>query len=91
MRKKLNQFANFDKAVNALVIVALTLAFVFTGISCADEFYFGKTRDELNAEVTQNAFEIDSLFKLIQLQIDSTAMDFNKLYIDAQRINNGSN
>ena len=91
MRKKLNQFANFEKAVNVLVIVALTLAFVFTAISCADEFYFGETRDELNAEVSQNAFEIDSLFKLIQLQIDSTAMDFNKLYIDAQRINNGSN
>ncbi len=91
MRKKLKQWANFDKAVNVLWIVALTLAFVFTAISCADEFYFGKTRDELNAEVTQNAFEIDSLFKLIQLQIDSTAMDFNKLYIDAQRINNGSN
>ena len=91
MRKKLNQFANFDKAVNALVIVALTLAFVFTAISCADEFYFGKTRDELKAEVTRNAFEVDSLFKLIQLQLDSTAIDFNKLYIDAQRINNGSN
>ena len=91
MRKKLNQFANFDKAVNALVIVALTLAFVFTAISCADEFYFGKTKDELNAEIAQNAFEVDSLFRLIQLQLDSTAMDFNKLYIDAQRINNGSN
>ena len=91
MRKKLNQFAKFDKAVNELVIVALTLAFVFTSISSADEFYFGKTRDELNAEVSQNAFEVDSLFKLIQLQLDSTAMDFNKLYIDAQRINNGSN
>ena len=91
MRKKLNQWANFDKAVNVLVIIAFTLTFVFTAISCADEFYFGKTRDELNAEVTRNAFEIDSLFKLIQLQLDSTAMDFNKLYIDAQRINNGSN
>lgn len=91
MRKKLNQWANFDKAVNVLVIVALTLAFVFTAISCADEFYFGKTRDELKAEVTRNAFEVDSLFKQIQLQLDSTAMDFNKLYIDAQRINNGSN
>ena len=91
MRKKLNQWANFDKAVNALVIIALTLAFVFTAISCADEFYFGKTRDELKAEVTKNAFEVDSLFKLIQLQLYSTAMDFNKLYIDAQRINNGSN
>jgi len=91
MCKKLNQFANFDKVVNVLVIVALTLAFVFTAISCADEFYFGKSRDELNAEVAQNAFEVDSLFKLIQLQLDSTAMDFNRLYINAQRINNGSN
>ena len=91
MRIKLKQWANFDKAVNMLVIIAFTLAFVFTAISCADEFYFGKSRDELNAEVSQNAFEIDSLFKRIQLQIDSTAMDFNKLYIDAQRINNGSN
>ena len=36
-------------------------------------------------------FEVDSLIKTIRLQIDSTAMDFNKLYIDAQRINNGSN
>ena len=43
MRKKLNQFANFGKAVNVLVIIAFTLAFVFTAISCADEFYFGKT------------------------------------------------
>jgi len=91
MRKKLNEWANFNKAVNALVIIALTLAFVFTAISCADEFYFGKSRDELNAEVAQNAFEVDSLFKLIQLQLDSTAMDFNRLYINAQRINNGSN
>jgi len=91
MRKKLNQWANFEKMVNALVIVALTLALVFTAISCADEFYFGKSRDELNAEVAQNAFEVDSLFKLIQLQLDSTAMDFNRLYINAQRINNGSN
>jgi len=91
MRKKLNEWANFDKAVNVLVIIALTLAFVFTAISCADEFYFGKSRDELNTEVSQNAFEVDSLFKLIQLQLDSTAMDFNKFYINAQRINNGSN
>ena len=71
MRKKLNQFANFDKAVNVLWIVALTLAFVFTAISCADEFYFGKSRDELNAEVTKSIFEVDSLVLLIKMDLDS--------------------
>ena len=71
MRKKLNQWANFDKAVNALWIVAFTLALVFTAISCADEFYFGKSRDELNAEVTKTIFEVDSLILLIKMDLDS--------------------
>jgi hypothetical protein len=34
-------------------------------------------------------FEVDSLIKTIHMQLDSTAIDFNKIYIDAQRINNG--
>ena len=71
MRKKLNQWANFDKAVNVLVIIAFTLAFVFTAISCADEFYFGKSRDELNTEVTKSIFEVDSLVLLIKMDLDS--------------------
>ena len=71
MRKKLNQWANFDKAVNVLWIVAFTLAFVFTAISCADEFYFGKSRDELNTEVTKSIFEVDSLVLLIKMDLDS--------------------
>ena len=73
MRKKLNQWANFDKAVNALVIIAFTLALVFTAISCADEFYFGKSRDELNAEVTKTIFEVDSLILLIKMDLDSSS------------------
>ena len=31
----------------------------------------------------------DSLIKKIQLDLDSTNIDFQKIYIDAQRINNG--
>ena len=56
-------------------------------LSCADEWYLGKSREELYREM----FEVDSLMKTIQLQIDSTSMDFEKFYIDAQRINNGHN
>ena len=34
-------------------------------------------------------FEIDSLIKKIQMDLDSSSIDFEKFYIDAQRINNG--
>ena len=54
-------------------------------LSCADEWYLGKTREDLAREM----FEVDSLMMTIQLQLDSTSIDFQKFYIDAQRINTG--
>ena len=59
------------------------LALVF--ISCADEYYIGKAKEDLYKEM----FEVDSLMMQIQLQLDSTSIDFEKFYIDAQRIKNG--
>ena len=59
------------------------LALVF--ISCADEYYIGKAKEDLYKEM----FEVDSLMMQIQLQLDSTSIDFEKFYIDSQRINNG--
>ena len=56
-------------------------------ISCADEWYFGKSREELTREM----FIVDSLIMDIQYQLDSTSIDFEKFYIDAQKINNGHN
>jgi len=54
-------------------------------LSCADEWYLGKTREDLAREM----FEVDSLLMTIQMQLDSTSIDFRKFYIDAQRINTG--
>ena len=54
-------------------------------LSCADEWYLGKSREELYRQM----FEVDSIMMQIQMQIDSTSIDFEKFYIDAQRINNG--
>ena len=34
-------------------------------------------------------FEVDSLIRTIQMQLDSANIDFEGFYIDAQRINNG--
>ena len=54
-------------------------------LSCSEDFYLGKSKEELYREM----FEVDSLMKTIQLQIDSTSMELNSFYINAQRINNG--
>ena len=54
-------------------------------VACNDEYYFGKTREELAKEM----FLLDSLLIDIQYQLDSTSIDFEKLYINEQRINSG--
>ncbi len=54
-------------------------------VSCSDEFHLGKSKEELYKEM----FEVDSLMMQIQMQLDSTSIEFEKFYIDAQRINNG--
>ena len=86
MRRKLNEFANTSRALHTIVILGFVIAFMVSILSCQD-FYIGKTE----AELSQEMFEVDSLMRTIHLQMDSVETDFNRLYIDAQRINNGSN
>ena len=86
MRRKLNEWADTSRALHSLVILGFVIAFMVSILSCQD-FYIGKTEEELSREM----FEVDSLMKRIQLQMDSVSVDFEKFYIDAQRINNGSN
>ena len=63
--------------------VGFLLALIF--VACNDDYYFGKSREELAREM----WEVDSLIMAIQKDLDSTSIDFEKFYIDAQRINNG--
>ena len=65
------------------VFITFLLGLIF--LSCDEDFYLGRTKEELYKEM----FEVDSLMKTIQLQLDSTSVDFKRLYINAQRINNG--
>jgi len=85
MRKKLNQFADASKILNAMVILGFAIAFMVSIFSCQD-YHIGKTREEL----AQEMFELDSLMKKVIWKADSLGI-YNELYIDAQRINNGSN
>ena len=70
-----------------VIIVSSFVGFLLSliMISCADEYYIGKAKEDLYREM----FEVDSIMGRIQIQIDSTYLDFEKIYIDAQRINNG--
>jgi len=80
------------KEINRVLRVVITSAFIgflaaLIFIACNDEYYLGKTREDLAREM----FEVDSLIMAIQKDLDSTSIDFKKFYIDAQRINNGHN
>ena len=68
--------------------IGLTFATYISGLillSCSDDFHIGDSKEELYKQM----FEVDSIMMQIQMQIDSTSMDFERFYIDAQRINNG--
>lgn len=73
------------RVVIASTFIGFLVALIF--IACNDEYYLGKTREDLAREM----FEVDSLIMAIQKDLDSTSIDFKKFYIDAQRINNGHN
>ena len=67
-----------------IVAYMITALSVLLFITCED-IRIGKTKEEL----ARDMFEVDSLIRTIHVEMDSVAMDFNRLYIDAQRINNG--
>ena len=68
-----------------VIIFFFTFMSMLIFLSCVDQWAIGKSPEELAREM----FEVDSLMRTIMLQIDSTQLDFEKFYIDAQRINNG--
>ena len=50
----------------------------------------GKSREEINIDVSQTMFEVDSILMSIQYQLDSSSVD-GTYYLNMQRINNGHN
>jgi len=85
MRKKLNQWSDMSTILHAMVIFGFAVAIMVSIFSCQD-VHIGKTREELSYEM----FELDSLMKKVIWQADSLGL-YDNFYIDAQRINNGSN
>ena len=87
MRKKLNQWADASKVLHAIVLLGFALAFLISIISCED-IRVGKSREEINRDLSRTMFEVDSIINRIQYQLDSTGVD-GTYYLNMQRINNG--
>ena len=77
------EMGNVARLVLACSFIGFMLSLVL--VACSDEWYFGKSREELMRE----AFIVDSLIMEIHYSLDSTSIEFEKFYLDAQRINNG--
>jgi len=89
MRRKLNEWADASKVLHAIVLLGFALAFLFSIVGCED-VRIGKTREEINRDLSRTMFEVDSIINHIQYQLDSTGVD-GTYYLNMQRINNGSN
>ena len=85
MRKKLNSWADAVKILTRYGNTWICIAFMVSIFSCQD-YHIGKTREEL----AQEMFDLDSLMRKVIWTADSLGI-YEELYINAQRINNGSN
>ena len=90
MRKKLNEWTKFGYKVNILAVVFFISLFLwFNFVSCEDT-YIGKSKEEIEQDMIEAVVEVDSLLARVKWMADSLDAH-NEFYIDAQRINNGSN
>jgi hypothetical protein len=90
MRKKLNEWTKFGYKINVLAVIFFISLFLwFNFVSCEDT-YIGKSKEEIEQDMIEAVIEVDSLLARVKWMADSLGIH-NELYIDAQRINNGSN
>ena len=43
-------------------------------VSCADEFYFGKSKEDLNEELARSMFELDSLIMNMRITLGDSSI-----------------
>ena len=80
MRKRgISEFVNASRVLHALVFLGFGIAILLSILSCED-IRIGKTREEINQDLTRSMFEVDSILKSISYQLgesDSTDVNAN--------------
>ena len=88
MRKRgISEFVNASRVLHALVFLGFGIAILLSILSCED-IRVGKTREEINQDLSQTMFEVDSIIMKIKHDIESNSLD-STFYLNVQRINNG--
>ena len=69
LRRKLNQWANFDRGLHIIIIVGFILSFLLCIWGC-QEYYIGKSKEEL----AQEMWRTDSLLLRVKWEADSLGL-----------------
>ena len=74
MRRKLNEWADASKILHSMVVLGFILAFIISIFSCED-LRVGKTKEEVEADLLQTMWEVDSILLKIKYDLDTAATD----------------
>ena len=65
---------SFKKYITIVYTVVTTLFFMCVFAWACDEYYFGKSEDEISEEIMRSAFVADSLLGEIQMMLGDSSM-----------------
>ena len=67
---------SFKKYITIVYTAIVTLFFMCVFIWACDDFYFGKSQEEIEKEIYENMFEIDTTIGRIKLMLgDSSSVN----------------
>jgi len=67
---------SFKKYITIVYTVVTTLFFMCVFVWACDDFYFGKSQEEIEKEIYENMFEIDTTIVRIKLMLgDSSSVN----------------
>ena len=65
---------NFKKYITIIYTAIITLLFMCVFVWACDEYYFGKSEEEISKEIMRSAFVADSLLGEIKMMLGDSSM-----------------
>ena len=76
MNEKINKlFRRFNKFSSGMFF---TVVFISLFFWACDNFYFGKSQEDIEKELARDMFVVDSLMRTIELYLDSNVIERNR-------------
>ena len=74
MRRQLNEWAKFGKAMNWFAILFFACAFLWLAVVGCEDTYIGKSKDEIEKDMSRLIIEVDSLLVNVKFQADTLGL-----------------